>query len=68
MTNKYFTVTVKLSEIELKDYLINQGYGDDELEDLNLSDEAVEAVSCVLSNEFSDCTCYNDNSIIYGEE
>lgn len=67
MTDKYFTVTVKLSETELADYLINQGYGEDELEDLNLSDEAVEAVSCILGNEFSDCSCYNDSSVIYGD-
>ena len=67
MSERYFTVTVKVSETDLKDYLINQGYAEDELEYLNLSDEAVEAVSCVLSNEFSDCTCYNDNSVIYGE-
>lgn len=67
MVDKYFTVTVKLSETELADYLINQGYGEDELEDLNLADEAVEAVSCILGNEFSDCTCYNDSSVIYGD-
>ena len=67
MSERYFKVTVKVNETELKDYLINQGYGDDELEDLNLADEAVEVVSCVLANEFSDCPCYNENSVIYGE-
>ena len=67
MTDKYFTVTVKLSETELADYLINQGYSEDELETLNLSDEAVEAVSCVLGNEFSDYSCYNDSAVIYGD-
>ena len=67
MSERYFKITVKVSETELKDYLINQGYGEYELEDLNLADEAVEAVSCVLANEFSDCTCYNNNSVIYGE-
>lgn len=67
MTDKYFTVTVKLSETELANYLINQGYGDDELEYLNLSDEAEEAVSCILGNEFSDYFCCNDSSIIYGD-
>ena len=66
MTDKYYTVTVKLSEIELKDYLVNQGYSEDELDDLNLSDESVEAVSCILGNEFCDCSCYNDSCIIYG--
>ena len=65
MTDKYYTVTVKLSEIELKDWLMNQGYSEDELEDLNLPNEAVEAVSCTLGNEFSDCTCFDNNSIIY---
>lgn len=67
MSEKYYTVTVKVNETELKDYLINQGYDEDELENLNLTDEAVEAISCVLGNEFSDCTCYDDTSIIYGE-
>ena len=67
MTDKYYTVTVKVNENEIKDYLINQGYGEDELEDLNLADEAVEAVSCILSNEFSDCSCYNNSSVIYGD-
>ena len=67
MSEKYYTVTVKLGETELADYLINQGYDEDELKALNLSDEAVEAVSCILGNEFSDCSCYNDSSVIYGD-
>ena len=67
MTDKYYTVTVKLSETELKDWLINQGYNEDELEDLYLPNEAVEAVSCTLGNEFSDYTCLDNDSIIYGD-
>ena len=67
MADKYLTVTVKVNENEIKDYLINQGYSEDELEDLNLSDETVEAVSCILGNEFSDYSCYNDSSVIYGD-
>lgn len=67
MTNKYYTVTVKVSETDLEDYLINQGYAEDELEYLNLQDEATEAIKGVLGNEFSDFFCIDCNTLVVGD-
>lgn len=52
MSEKYYTVTAKVSEDDLKEYLRNY-YDEEEIEASNLQDEATQIVRDVLSNEFS---------------
>ena len=65
MTNKYYTVTVKVSENDLKEYL--QSYYEEEIEDLDLQDEATEIVREVLGNEFSDYFCIDERTLVVGD-
>lgn len=66
MTEKYYTVTVKLSENDLKEWLQNF-YDEEDIEYMNLQDEATEAIRGILSNEFSDYYCIDDGTIVVGD-
>lgn len=66
MSEKYYTVTVKLNEDDLKEYLSNF-YDEEDIEDMNLQDEATEAIKGVLSNEFSDFYCIDKNTLVVGD-
>ena len=65
MTDKYYTITVKVSENDLKEYL--KSYYDDEIEDLDLQDEATEIIREVLGHEFSDYFCIDDRTLVVGD-
>ena len=65
MSEKYYTVTVKLGEDDLKEWLQNF-YDEEDIEYVNLQDEATEAIRGVLSNEFSDFYCLDKDSIAIG--
>ena len=66
MSEKYYTVTVKLNEDDLKQWLQNF-YDEEDIEDMNLQDEATEAIKGVLSNEFSDFYCIDKNTLVVGD-
>lgn len=62
----YYTVTVKVSEDDIKEALQREGgYDEEEIENMNLEDEAVELINGFLSNYISDYTVYNKNSILF---
>ena len=61
----YYTVSVKVSEDDVKAALQDMaGYGEEEIESMNLENEAVELIDGFLSNYMSDYTVYNKNSIL----
>lgn len=66
MTDKYYTVTVKVSENDLKEYLKSY-YDEEEIEDLDLQDEATEVIKEVLGNEFSDYFCIDERTLVVGD-
>lgn len=66
MTDKYYTVTVKLSEDSLKEYLLNY-YDEEDIENMDLQNEATEAINGILSNEFSDYFCIDKNTLVFGD-
>lgn len=58
-------MAVKISEDEIKDFLENiGGYDEEEIENMDLEDEAVEIINGVLMDHFSDYAVYNKNSIL----
>lgn len=62
----YYTVSVKVSEDDVKETLQSiAGYDEEEIENMNLEDEAVELINGLLSNYISDYTVYNKNSILF---
>lgn len=62
----YYTVSVKVSEDDIKEALQREGgYDEEEIENMNLEDEAVELINGLLSNYISDYTVYNKNSILF---
>lgn len=62
----YYTVSVKVSEDSIKEALQNiAGYDEEEIENMNLENEAVELIDGFLSNYISDYTVYNKNSILF---
>lgn len=62
----YYTVSVKVSEDDVKEALQNiAGYDEEEIENMNLENEAVELINGFLSNYISDYTVYNKNSILF---
>ena len=62
----YYTVSVKVSEDSIKAALQDiAGYNEEEIENMNLEDEAVELIDGFLSNYISDYTVYNKNSILF---
>lgn len=61
----YYTVSVKISEDDVKEVLQNEGFSEEEIENMNLEDEAVELIDGFLSNYISDYTVYNKNSILF---
>ena len=58
-----YTAKVTISEEGLKEYL-SQYYSEDELEDMDLNDELVEALNGELSNFFTDYSVVGKNSIV----
>ena len=66
MTDKYYTVTVKVSENDLKEYLKSY-YDEEEIEDLDLQDESTEIVREVLGHEFSDYFCIDNRTLVVGD-
>lgn len=62
----YYTVSVKISEDSIKEALQDiAGYDEEEIDQMNLEDEAVELIDGFLSNYISDYTVYNKNSILF---
>ena len=61
----YYTVSVKVSEDDVKEVLQNEGFSEEEIENMNLENEAVELIDGFLSNYISDYTVYNKNSILF---
>lgn len=62
----YYTVSVKVSEDDVKAALQDiAGYDEEEIENMNLENEAVELINGFLSNYISDYTVYNKNSILF---
>ena len=62
----YYTVSVKISEDSIKEALQDiAGFSEEEIENMNLEDEAVELINGFLSNYISDYTVYNKNSILF---
>lgn len=62
----YYTVSVKISEDSIKEALQDMaGYNEEEIDQMNLEDEAVELIDGFLSNYISDYTVYNKNSILF---
>ena len=62
----YYTVSVKVSEDDVKEALQSiAGYNEEEIESMNLENEAVELINGFLSNYISDYTVYNKNSILF---
>lgn len=62
----YYTVSVKISEDSIKEALQDMaGYDEEEIESMNLENEAVELINGFLSNYISDYTVYNKNSILF---
>ena len=61
----YYTVSVKISEDDVKEVLQNEGFSEEEIENMNLENEAVELIDGFLSNYISDYTVYNKNSILF---
>ena len=62
----YYTVSVKISEDSIKEALQDMaGYDEEEIESMNLENEAVELIDGFLSNYISDYTVYNKNSILF---
>ena len=62
----YYTVSVKVSEDSIKEALQSiAGYDEEEIESMNLENEAVELIDGFLSNYISDYTVYNKNSILF---
>ena len=66
MTDKYYTVIVKLSEEELKEWLQNF-YDKEDIKTMDLQDEATEAIRGVLGNEFSDFLCIDNRTLVVGD-
>lgn len=62
----YYTVSVKINEDDVKAALQDiAGYDEEEIENMNLENEAVELINGFLSNYISDYTVYNKNSILF---
>lgn len=62
----YYTVSVKISEDDVKAVLQDiAGYDEEEIENMNLENEAVELINGFLSDHISDYTVYNKNSILF---
>lgn len=62
----YYTVSVKINEDDVKAALQDiAGYDEEEIESMNLENEAVELINGFLSNYISDYTVYNKNSILF---
>ena len=62
----YYTVSVKINEDSIKEALQDiAGYNEEEIENMNLENEAVELIDGFLSNYISDYTVYNKNSILF---
>ena len=62
----YYTVSVKINEDSIKEALQDiAGYDEEEIESMNLENEAVELIDGFLSNYISDYTVYNKNSILF---
>lgn len=66
MSEKYYTITVKLNEDDLKQWLQNF-YDEEDIENMDLQDEATEAIRGVLSNEFSDFFCIDNRTLVVGD-
>lgn len=66
MSDKYFTVTVKLSENDIKQYLLEY-INEEDIKNTNLQSEATEIINGILSDHFSDYYCLDCNSIIVGD-
>ena len=66
MSEKYYTVTVKLNEDDLKQWLQNF-YDEEDIENMDLQDEATEAIRGVLGNEFSDFFCIDSRTLVVGD-
>lgn len=62
----YYTVSVKVSEDDVREALQSiAGYDEEEIDQMNLENEAVELINGFLSNYMSDYTVYNKNSILF---
>ncbi len=66
MSDKYYTVTVKLNEDDLKQWLQNF-FDEEDIENMDLQDEATEAIRGVLGNEFSDFFCIDNRTLVVGD-
>lgn len=61
----YYTMTVKINEDDVRNFLETVGgYDEEEIAELNLEDEAVEIINEILMDYFSDYAVYNKNSIL----
>ena len=61
----YYTMTVKINEDDVRNFLETVGgYDEEEIAELNLKDEAVEIINEILMDYFSDYAVYNKNSIL----
>lgn len=62
----YITLTVKVEEDDIKEYLSHY-YSEEEIEEINIKNEAVEVVNGILSNELSDFAVIDENTLIIGD-
>lgn len=61
----YYTVSVKISEDDVREVLQSiAGYDEEEIGNMNLENEAVKLINSFLSNYISDYTVYNENPIL----
>ena len=66
MTDKYYEVTVKLGQDDLKEYL--QNFCDEEaIENMDLQNEATEVINGILNDHFSDFYCIDCNTYVVGD-
>lgn len=65
MNDEYCTMMVKVHKDDVRNYLTNF-YDNEDIEDMNMQDEATECVNEILQNHFSDFCVIGKNTIIIG--
>lgn len=62
----YVSLMVKLSREDVREYLTNF-YDEEEIENMDIDDEAREAVHAILSDHFGDYLVIGKNTLVFGD-
>ena len=64
--SNYCTMILKVSKDDIKSFLSNF-YSDEDLENMDIENEATETVNGVLSDHFSDYYVLDKNTVVIGD-